>query len=72
MTPLDRKVSELRLVVEALDRQRSLYRADRAAAAKAIAVGESRPRGVASPEETAAWTMIANLILNLDETVMRN
>jgi hypothetical protein len=63
---------ELELVTKALDKQRQIYRADRAAAEKAIHVGESTPRNVAPAEETAAWTMIANLILNLDETVCRN
>lgn len=63
---------ESRLVSEALETQLSLYRADPAAAAKAIQVGESKPKNIAPPEDTAAWTMIANLILNLDETVNRN
>jgi hypothetical protein len=63
---------ELRILQTALDRQRALYRADPAAAQRAIAVGESPPRNVAPPEETAAWTMIANLVLNLDETICRN
>jgi hypothetical protein len=56
----------------ALDRQRVIYRADVEAARRAIAVGESRPRNLASPDETAAWTMVANLVLNLDETICRN
>ena len=40
--------------------------------AKLVRVGESTPRGVAADAETAAWTMVANLLLNLDETVCRN
>ena len=56
----------------ALDRQRNLYRADPAAAKKLVALGESKPKGVAPADETAAWTMIANLVLNLDEVVTRN
>jgi hypothetical protein len=63
---------ELRLVTTNLARQREMYRADPAAARKLVAAGESKPRGVAPPEETAAWTMIANLLLNLDETLNRN
>lgn len=63
---------ELRVMTAALDKQRAIYTADPAAAAKAIAVGESKPRRIAPDSETAAWTMIANLILNLDETVCRN
>ena len=50
----------------------TLYRADPAAAKKAIHVGESKPKSIAPAEETAAWTMIANMVLNLDETVSRN
>jgi hypothetical protein len=63
---------ELRLVSAALGTQTALYRADPAAAKKVIRVGESKPSGIAPDEETAAWTMIANLILNLDEAVNRN
>jgi hypothetical protein len=63
---------ELELVTKALGRQRELYKADLDAAKKAIQVGESLPKNIASADETAAWTMIANLVLNLDETVCRN
>jgi hypothetical protein len=63
---------ELRLVTANLARQRELYRADPAAARKLVATGESKPRGVAPADETAAWTMVANLLLNLDETLNRN
>ncbi|MBI3408929.1 MAG: DUF1553 domain-containing protein [Planctomycetes bacterium] len=42
------------------------------AAKKVIRVGESQPREGLSEQELAAYTLIANLLLNLDETVMRN
>jgi hypothetical protein len=63
---------ELDLVAKALARQRALYKADPEGAQKATGVGESLPRNVAPADETAAWTMIANLVLNLDETICRN
>ncbi len=63
---------ELRLVKDALDTQLDLFAADPESAAVAIRVGQSPPRELAPPEQTAAWTMIANLILNLDETINRN
>jgi hypothetical protein len=63
---------ELRLVTSALAKQRALYAADPDAAKKVVRAGESKPKGVAGEVETAAWTMIANLVLNLDEVVMRN
>ena len=66
------KTDERQLLTAALAKQTELYKADPEAAKKAISVGESSPRGVASPEETASWTMLANLVLNLDETVNRN
>ena len=48
------------------------YQADPNAAKQAISVGESKPEGKFEPTELAAYTLIANLILNLDETVTRN
>ena len=63
---------ELALVTDALQTQRGLYQADPEGAAKAIQVGESEPCGVAPAVETAAWTMVANLVLNFDEALNRN
>ena len=63
---------EIRIMTEALTTQLKLFAADNDAAIKAIHVGESEPKKVAAGRATAAWTMIANLILNLDETVTRN
>jgi uncharacterized protein DUF1553 len=63
---------ELAVVKKSLDNQRQAYRGDSSSADKAIRVGESSPKGIAPPEETAAWTMVANLMLNLDEAVCRN
>ena len=48
------------------------YQKDIDAAKKAIRVGESPPRPGLSEPELAAYTLVANLILNLDETLMRN
>jgi hypothetical protein len=56
----------------ALAKQRELYQPDPKAAEKAIHTGESTPKNLASAPETASWTLIANLVLNLDETVNRN
>ncbi|MFO0852167.1 MAG: PSD1 and planctomycete cytochrome C domain-containing protein [Gemmataceae bacterium] len=63
---------ELKVVTAAYEKQFAIYRADPAAAKKVVHAGESQPRGVAPDAEVAAWTMVANLILNLDETVTRN
>jgi hypothetical protein len=73
-TVLARKpdAEEVRLVTSALDKQHRLFAADPDGAAKVVNVGESKPRRVATDVETAAWTMIANLVLNLDETITRN
>ena len=63
---------ERQLVLAAYERQLELFSADPQAAVNAVKTGESLPKNIAAAPETAAWTMIANLILNLDETVMRN
>jgi hypothetical protein len=73
-TVLSRKpdAKELSMLNAALAKQRELYQKDPKAAEQSIQVGESTPKKVATPAETAAWTLIANLVLNLDETVTRN
>jgi len=48
------------------------YKADPKAATELIAVGESKPDATLNPQELAAWTMVANLILNLDEVLSKN
>ena len=55
-----------------LERMRARYAADKESAGKLVRVGESPvPEGV--PEaDLAACTMLANLVLNLDETINRN
>lgn len=63
---------EQAIVRQALDQFVARYRDDAEAAHRAVSVGESKPRpGLAEPE-LAAYTLLANLLLNLDETVMRN
>jgi hypothetical protein len=47
------------------------YRQDRDAATKLVAVGESPTSSKADPSELAAWTTVANAILNLDETITK-
>jgi len=73
-TVLSRKPDpkEFSMLTVALAKQRELYQKDPKAAEKAIQVGESTPKKVAAPAEIASWTLIANLVLNLDETVTRN
>jgi hypothetical protein len=64
--------AEIRIVSANLAKQRAIFKADPEAAKKVVNVGESKPKGVAPDDEVAAWTMVANLVLNLDETVTRN
>lgn len=51
---------------------RDRFAADPAAARKLLQVGEAPASDIASPIDIAAYALIANLILNLDETLNRN
>jgi len=63
--------AELRVLREGLEYQRERYCDDPDAALKLLSVGES-PRDVSLPaSELAAYTTLAGLILNLDETVTK-
>jgi len=68
-----RPAPEEAAVVQALlEQQRDRYRQDAAAAGQAIRVGESSPPAGLDESELAAYTLVANLLFNLDETVTRN
>jgi hypothetical protein len=61
----------LQTLLDVLAAHRKEYRGDEAAAGKLLAVGES-PRDDKLPvAEHAAWTMLASLLLNLNETVTK-
>lgn len=47
----------------------TLFRADTAAASSLIATGSSKPDPESNLPELAAWTMIANLLLNRDDII---
>lgn len=63
---------EMDVVAKTLSRFSDRYLKDSAAASKVVRVGESPLRPGLPEPELAAYTLIANLLLNLDETVMRN
>ena len=64
--------SERTLLDRALAAQRARFRNESEAARKLLEVGESRPTHDLPAGEFAAWTLVANLLLNLDETLNRN
>jgi hypothetical protein len=64
--------TERALLAEALATHRAHFAAAPAAAAKILTNGESKAIAAQPAPEIAAWTLVANLILNLDEAVTRN
>ena len=50
---------------------RADFRKDKSAAEKLLGVGSFKPRETLDRSELAAWTTIASMILNLDETVTK-
>jgi hypothetical protein len=47
------------------------YRADVEAARQLISVGETTADPALDPAELAAWTIVANMLLNLDEVIVK-
>jgi hypothetical protein len=62
---------ELETLTQLLEQQLAFYRADKNAALKLLSDGASQRDDALEPGEHAAWTMMANLILNLDETITK-
>jgi hypothetical protein len=65
-TPSD---SEAALVLATLEKQRARYQTATEDAAKLVSFGESKPAADLPAPELAAWTLTANLLLNLDEAL---
>ena len=55
-----------------LEKHLAKYQKDPEAAKLAIHNGESQPDPKLPEPELAAWTLVANLLLNLDETLNKN
>ena len=64
--------SEAAVLTETLATQRGHYQTDQDAASKVISVGESPVPTDVAATDLAAFTMVANLLLNLDEVVTVN
>ncbi|MBL9134818.1 MAG: DUF1553 domain-containing protein [Verrucomicrobiales bacterium] len=63
---------ELGIALGALNQHLARYAADPDAANLVLAAGESKPDPTLPAPELAAYTLAANLLLNLDETLTRN
>ena len=62
---------ELLVLSEGLTSDLNRLRNDPTAASRIIAVGESKPAGDLNPVDLAAYTLTANILLNLDEFITR-
>ena len=60
---------ELAVVKTSLAELTGYYQAHADDAKKLIAVGESKPDAALDPATLAAWTMLANQLMNLDEVL---
>jgi len=66
--PADADVGEVLALLRA---QRTTFQAKPAAAKALVMIGARPPGGVAAAAELAAWTIVANLILNLDAVLTK-
>jgi len=62
---------EAEIVRQSVEKHLAAYAAKPEEAQKAISYGESKPDEKLNPAELAAWTMAANLVMNLDEGVTK-
>ncbi|MCW0218022.1 MAG: PSD1 and planctomycete cytochrome C domain-containing protein, partial [Prosthecobacter sp.] len=62
---------EAELIRQTLDQHLAAYKTRPAEAQQAITYGDSKPDPTLDPTELAAWTLVTNLLLNLDEMVTK-
>ena len=60
---------ELQVVRASVERLIAFYQSHPEDAARLLAVGELKPRAEQEPAIVAAWTMLANELMNLDEVL---
>ena len=63
---------EVVIVSKLYQRQLARYQKNREDAKRAIGFGESKAPDDLDVPQLAAWTLVANLILNMDEAIVRN
>ena len=63
------RLEEAKVVADSLDALTAFYKAHPDDAARLVAVGDSKPDAGLDPATLAAWTMLANELLNLDEVL---
>jgi hypothetical protein len=61
----------MKVLLGVLNQQKVAFRESREAALKLLSVGESPRNEKLDVRELAAWTTVANVILNLDETITK-
>ena len=64
--------ADVREVMNFLEVERKVFAADIDAAKQLVAIGVVKPSVANAVEELAAWTMVANLILNLDAVLTKS
>ena len=65
-------VEELAELVQAFRTELRHYRQQSTKAEQLVAIGETKPAEHLDRAELAAWTLVANVLLNLDEVVTKN
>jgi hypothetical protein len=60
---------ETEILRKLLDDERAHFQADASAAKKLLGVGDAKLDETLNPAEVAAWTCVANALLNLDSTI---
>jgi hypothetical protein len=63
------KTEETAILKKIFEQQLGTYQKDEKAAIKLLSVGESKRNEKVNASELAAWSIVASVILNLDETV---
>ncbi|MHB8519550.1 MAG: PSD1 and planctomycete cytochrome C domain-containing protein [Limisphaerales bacterium] len=63
--------NEVKVILDVFNQELARFRKDKPAAEKYLKIGDFKPKANLDPAELAAWTTIASMILNLDETLTK-